>query len=112
MRCENAKRRLALIAYDDLPSKARLRVRNHLAECAGCRTEFEDMQAFLRLLRWAGRRERERAEQRARSEAVKQRTLEMMRREFARQDAEAAARAQEGTPEPDAESGEAASPPA
>jgi len=111
MRCEAAKRRLVLLLHEELPPKASVRTKDHLLKCSGCRAEFEEMRGIFRLLRWVGRVERERAQARARSEAAKSRTLELMRREFARQDAEAARRERERTSPPGSEAGDPSNPP-
>ncbi|MCI0587676.1 MAG: hypothetical protein L0323_12615, partial [Planctomycetes bacterium] len=73
MKCVTVKRRLVLLLHEDLPPKAKLRTEDHVAKCSGCRAEFDEIQRVLRLLRWVGRVERERAAARARSEAAKAR---------------------------------------
>jgi hypothetical protein len=50
MKCTDARERLPLLIYGDLPPEEAAELRNHLADCPECRGEHEAFQGIRRLL--------------------------------------------------------------
>jgi hypothetical protein len=50
MNCSQARDNLAGLLYDDLPGGIKADLKNHLAGCAGCRQEYQSLEAVRRLL--------------------------------------------------------------